>query len=195
MKITVSGKQIDVGDALRSHVESTLDETVSKYFDQAIEGTAVFSRDGQSFLQCDITVHVGRDLQMRGSGEAGDAHAAFDLALEHIAKRLRRQKRRLRSHRRRDAAEDTLEATQYILSPEEPEESAATSDDGQPVVIAEMATKVESLTVGDAVMRLDLTDAPVYVFRNVAHGGVNVVYRRPDGNIGWVDPRGNQPAD
>ncbi len=194
MQITISGKQVELGDALQSRVSAELDESVSKYFDQALEASVVFSRSGSTLFHCDITVHVGHNIRMRGEGEAGDAHAAFDLAQEHIAKRLRRHKRRLRNHRAGIEETDPLEAAQYILAAEEPEGDAGEDSGSDTVVIAEMTTAVDTMTVGSAVMRLDLSDAPVVVFRNPAHGGVNVVYKRSDGNIGWIDPRGNQTA-
>ena len=144
---------------------------------------------------------------VQGHGQAENTQTAFDGALERIAKRLRRHKRRIRDHhrdRKASLAEDTLEAQQYILSGESDDDVDAAADDDEdrpdgavagPVVIAEMTTRVETLTVGEAVMRMDLADQPALVFRNSAHGGLNVIYRRTDGNIGWIDPEGNPSAD
>ena len=205
MQISVTGRQIDVGDALRGRVETNLADSVVKYFDHAIEGNVVFSREAQG-VRVDISVHVGRGIMVQGHSRAENAHTAFDGALDRIAKRLRRHKRRLRDHHRdhkTSLADDALQAQQYILSGEgEAEDEAGDNedppiDDGEPspVVIAEMTTRIDSLTVGEAVMRMDLADQPALIFRNSGHGGLNVIYRRTDGNIGWIDPEGNPGAD
>ncbi len=205
MQISVTGRQIDVGDALRRRVETNLADSVVKYFDHAIEGNVVFSREAQG-VRVDISVHVGRGIMVQGHGRAENAHTAFDGALDRIAKRLRRHKRRLRDHHRdhkTSLADDALQAQQYILSGEgEAEHEAVDNEDPpidsgepSPVVIAEMTTRIDSLTVGEAVMRMDLADQPALIFRNSGHGGLNVIYRRTDGNIGWIDPEGNPGAD
>lgn len=209
MQISVTGRQIDVGDGLRQRIEANLADSVEKYFDHAIEGNIVFSREAHG-IRADIS---GRGILVQGHGHAGKAHAAFDSALERIAKRLRRHKRRLRDHhrdRKGEGLDDTLRAQQYILSGEgegegedggesEGEDGGDDRADGggvaPPVVIAEMTTRIDSLTVGEAVMRMDLADQPALMFRNIAHGGLNVVYRRTDGNIGWIDPEGNPTAN
>lgn len=191
MKVTVTGRHIDVGQALRQHVEEGLDAIVSKYFDNAMDASVTFEKQ-QSRFETDITVRIGRGMLIQGSAGADEPYAAFNTAAEHIAKRLRRYKRRLRDHHNAEAREvEALQAQQYILMREE---DAGDGDDsataGEPAVIAEMPTDIDSLTVGEAVMRMDLADAPALMFRNAAHGGLNMVYRRSDGNIGWVDPRG-----
>ncbi len=187
MKILVTGKQLDIGDALRAHVDSSLDATVGKYFGNVIEAHVVLSREAHRF-RSDISVHVGRGIRLQGHAEAEDAYAAFDSAAERIAKRLRRHKRRLRDHHTvKSVQEEGLTAQQYILAGTNEEEAEAEADN-HPVVIAEMTTEIATLTVGEAVMRLDLADMPAMMFRNSAHGGLNVVFRRPDGNIGWIDP-------
>ncbi len=200
MQISVTGRQLDVGDALRRRVEVNLADSVGKYFDHAIEGNVVFSREAQG-VRVDISVHVGRGIMVQGHSQAENAHAAFDSALDRIAKRLRRHKRRLRDHhrdRKASAVEEAVEAQQYILSGDGEIDSgdAAGGDedppiggaDANPVIIAEMTTRIESLTVGEAVMRMDLADLPVLLFRNGGTGSFNVVYRRADGHIGWIDP-------
>ena len=205
MQISVTGRQIDVGDALRGRVETNLADSVVKYFDHAIEGNVVFSREAQG-VRDDISVHVGRGIMVQGHGRAENAHTAFDGALDRIAKRLRRHKRRLRDHHRdhkTSLADDALQAQQYILSGEgEAEDEAVDNEDPSidgggpgPVVIAEMTTRIDSLTVGEAVMRMDLADQPALIFRNSGHGGLNAIYRRTDGNIGWIDPEGNPGTD
>lgn len=187
MQLSVTGKQIDVGQALRSHVGTGLEAAVGKYFDNAIEANVVFSRNAHNY-QADIKVHVGRGILIQGQGMADDPYLAFNAASEHIAKRLRRHKRRLRDHHRAERAAETLSAQQYVLAAEGDEAEAASG--GEPAVVAEMTTEIPLLTVSEAVMRMDLEDVPALLFRNSAHGGLNMVYRRTDGNVGWVDPQG-----
>jgi ribosomal subunit interface protein len=194
MQITVSGKQVELSDALRTRVSTQLETISSKYFDHALEAHVTFSR-ARSFFTCDINVHAGRGLQLRGEGEAADANAAFDDAAEHIAKRLRRYRRRVNDHARDMVHRARPEkARQVILREEEhPEHEAAepgtrTLAEAYATVIAETHTEIASLTVGEAVMRMDLADQVVMMFRNSTSGVLNVVYRRPDGHIGWIDP-------
>lgn len=190
MQITVSGKQVDLSDALRVRVAEHLDTITGKYFDGAQEASVTFSR-ARSFFTCDINVHAGRGLTLRGEGEAADAHGAFDDAAEHIAKRLRRYRRRVNEHSRDMAHRARPEvARQYVLR-EEHEEAPATDAAGAPTyatVIAETAAEINTLSVGEAVMRMDLADQAVLMFRNSTTGELNVVYRRADGNVGWIDP-------
>jgi ribosomal subunit interface protein len=191
MQLSVTGKQIDVGDALRGHITTTLDAAVSKYFENAIEGSVTIARRGHAF-RADISVHIGRNILIQGHAEEGDAYAAFDAACERIATRLRRYKSRLRDHRKSNRAEDEVtSASQYILAGDEDGEDKGPESDN-PVVVAEMETGIETLTVSEAVMRMDLADTPAILFRNRAHGGLNMVYRRSDGNIGWIDPDGGK---
>ena len=194
MQITVSGKQVELSDALRTRVSDHLDVIASKYFDHALEAHVTFSR-ARSFFTCDINVHAGRGLRLRGEGEAADANSAFDDAAEHIAKRLRRYRRRVNEHARDTANRERPEAArQYILRQEDNAAAAAANGGGEAVayatVIAEQMTEISLLSVGEAVMRMDLADQPVLMFRNTTTNELNVVYRRSDGNIGWIDPSG-----
>jgi len=192
MQLSVKGKQLDVGDAWRRHVEENLPAIVGKYFDSAQDAQVTLSRHG-STLRVDITVHVGKRIIVQSHGATGDAYSAFDEAGDHIGKRLRRYKRRLRDHHRERPEEmESLPAQQYILAGEEIEGDAKSEETKEPVVIAEMETGIETLSVGEAVMRMDLANLPAMMFRNRAHGGLNMVYHRGDGHIGWVDPRGNR---
>ena len=194
MQITVSGKQVDLSDSLRVRVSSHLDLIAGKYFDSALEAHVTFSR-ARSFFTCDINMHAGRGLTLRGEGEAGDANAAFDDAAEHIAKRLRRYRRRVNEHARDLANRERPEAArQYVLRQEE-EGARANPSVGEVLtetyatVIAEAPAEISRLSVGEAVMRMDLADVAVMMFRNSATRELNVVYRRSDGNIGWIDPQ------
>jgi ribosomal subunit interface protein len=187
MQLTVSGKQIDLSDALRVHVAQHLDVITHKYFDQALEAQVTFSK-ARSFFTCDINVHAGRGITVRGEGEAGDAHAAFDDAAEHIATRLRRYRRRVSDHAREASSRAKPEpGRQYVLQAEtgpEPLEAEAL----HATIIAESDTVIETISVRDAVMRLDLAIQQVMMFRNAKNGQLNVIYRRADGHVGWIDP-------
>ncbi len=194
MDITVSGKQVELSDALRTRVALHLDAIASKYFDHAQEAHVTFSR-ARSFFTCDINVHAARGLSLRGEGEAADAHAAFDDAAEHIAKRLRRYRRRVSDHARALAGRERPEAArQYVLAETEggAADAAGPVPDGEigpfATIVAEHAAEISLLSVSEAVMRMDLADQTVLMFRNSANGALNVVYRRPDGHIGWIDP-------
>jgi ribosomal subunit interface protein len=192
MQLTVKGKQIDVGEALRAHVAETLDLVFGKYFGDPIEANVILSREAYLY-RAQISVHPGRGILLQSQAQASAPYAAFDTAADHIAKRLRRHKRRLRDHHRAETGSE--QARQYILAPEldavEREGGREDGQDARPVIVAEMATDIPLLSVGEAVMRLDLADSGAIMFRNRAHGGLNMVYRRPDGHVGWVDPEGN----
>jgi len=190
MQLTVTGKQVDVGDALRRHVETTLDGLLETYFRTAIEAHAVFAREAH-LIAADLSLHVGRGMVVNSSAAATDHYVAFDAAAERLAKQLRRYKRRLRDyHGKLRPGERPEMAQAFVLAPiEEDEDDTETPapDGTAPVVIAEISTELPQLTVGEAVMRMDLADAPVLLFRNRSHGELNVVYRG-DSNIGWIDP-------
>ncbi|MGX9966110.1 ribosome hibernation-promoting factor, HPF/YfiA family [Roseomonas sp. F4] len=198
MHITVAGKQVETGEALKTHVRDGLTVISRKYFDHAVEANVTFSRDakGHAFL-CDINLKAGRNLFLRGEGEGADAHRAFTVAAEHVAKRLRRYRRRMNDHARSLAAERAPEqvemARQVVLRQEEdieetPDPALEEAGDN-PAVVAETPAEIHRLTVGEAVMRMDLAHVPVLMFRNRATNGLNVVYRRGDGHIGWIDPK------
>jgi len=191
MQLTVTGKQVEVGNALRSHVESALDSLLGKYFGTAIEAHAVFAREAH-LIRSEISLHIGRGMMINSHASASEHYVAFDAAAERLAKQLRRYKRRLRDYhgKARAPAEPGEMAMSFVLAPmdEEDEADEAAVNGVAPVVIAEMSTELPQLTVGEAVMRMDLADAPVLLFRNRTQGGLNLVYRRADGNIGWIDP-------
>jgi len=196
MQLSIKGKQLDIGEALRGYIEDNLSAAVAKYFENPVDAHVIMSKQGHEF-QADIQVHVNRRILMQSHGAASDAHAAFDVAAQHVSKQLRRYKRRLSDHQRGKAdREDTLLAQQYVLAPEPDLEldQAGSDDTEQPVIVAEMPTEIETMTVSHAVMRMDLAGLPALMFRNSAHGGLNMVYLRQDGNIGWVDPQGGSPS-
>jgi ribosomal subunit interface protein len=185
MQLSVKGKQIDVGDALRQHVGTQLKEIVSKHFGGSLDATVTFSREAHLF-RADITVHAGRGIVLQSNASAGEPYPAFDLAAERIAARLRRYKHRLKKHHQDNRPEEALMAQAFVLNPIDDNANEETGDN--PVVVAEMTTPIETLTVSEAVMRLDLGDMPALMFLSRAHGGFNMIYRRPDGHIGWIDP-------
>jgi len=187
MKLSIKGKQIDVGDALRTHVETQLQEIVAKYFSDSLEASVTFSRDAHLFC-ADITVHAGRGIVLQCKASATEPYQAFDAATTRLAGRLRRYKNKIKHHHHETSRGDdeTFIANSFILHGEDHEREEEVNDN--PAVVAEMTTPVETLTVSEAVMRLDLGDLPALLFRNRGHGGLNMIYRRSDGNIGWVDP-------
>jgi ribosomal subunit interface protein len=194
MQFTVTGKQMDVGESLRRHIESNVNASVGKYFGSGIEAHAVLHREAHLFC-CDLSVHVGRGILVQAREKDTDPYLAADRAAECVAKRMARYKGRLKDHHQNGAGRKGVEAFQasYAILAAEPEEAEAESEgidpeSGRPVVIAEMTKEIPTLTVSEAVMRLDLALCPVIMFRNSGHGALNVVYRRDDGNIGWIDP-------
>jgi ribosomal subunit interface protein len=194
MQLSVTGKQIDIGNALRSHIDASLGAILGKYFGTAIEAHVVISREAH-LNRAEISVHIGRGIVVNAHAAANEVYASFDAAAERIAKQLRRYKRRLRDHHAKAREPVAPErATAYVLAPEAEEAEGVGegadggSPGGGPAVIAEMSTELPNLTVGEAAMRMDLADLPVLLFRNRSHGELNLVYRRADGNIGWIDP-------
>jgi ribosomal subunit interface protein len=192
MQVTVSGKGIDVGDALRSHIEARLEERVNKYLDRVPSVSVIISRESHMF-RADIHGNTGThsNVMIKSHDENDDVYAAFDGACEKIEKQLRRYKRRLTSHHKAEGVSPEREellfrATKYVL--EDHEDDKIHSVEDAPVVIAEKAADLEKLTVSAAVMKMDLADLPALMFINASNGRLNVVYRRRDGNISWVDP-------
>jgi ribosomal subunit interface protein len=202
MRIQVAGRQIDVGEALRTRIETELASGVGKYFSRATDAVVTVTKNGAakngSSIEVDCTVHLASGISLQSEGQGGDAHSAFDAAMEKLEKRVRRYKRRLKNHHAENKSPLPAEdASTYVLAPFEGEfegdeaEADADAADGvedAPLVIAETKTAVRTMTVSTAVMQLDLADGPALLFRNAGHGGLNLVYRRSDGNIGWIDP-------
>lgn len=188
MQLTVTGKQVEIGESLRGYVETALDAILAKYFKTAIEAHVVIAKEAY-LTRAEVSLHIGRGIVVNAGAALGDPYAAFDAAAERLAKQLRRYKRRLRDHhaKPREPAEAVESVREAVLAPiaEEAEEDPA----GAPAVIAEISAELPRLTVGEAAMRMDLAEARVLLFRNRAHGELNLVYRRADGNIGWIDPK------
>lgn len=200
MTLRISGKSISVGDALRGRVSERTDEVLRKYFDGNYSGHITLSKDGFGF-RTDCALHLDSGITLEADSNAADAYASADQALVQIEKRLRRYKSRLkdRSARKAHAAEEailemqmpTLDAPSYVIeAPADEDEIAAYS----PVIIAEATTSLRRLSVSEAVMELDFTGVPVMVFQHGGSGRVNIIYRRPDGNVGWIDPPVVKPS-
>ena len=191
MTFRVSGKNLDIGDALRDRIGDRIAETVGKYFDGGYSGHLTLTRDGFGF-RTECAIHLDSKITLHADGMAPDAYASADQAAALIEKRLRRYHRRLKGHRperneTRAADWAAVDAASYIIAAPEPADEADI-DAFTPVIIAESTTTLKQLSVSDEVTELDLTGAPALVFRHAAHGGVNIVYRRADGHFGWIDP-------
>lgn len=189
MHIQVNGKQIDVGEALRGHAEERFLAAVEKYAENPIDSVVTFSRDGHEIV-CDATAHLSTGMHAKAKGRATDPYAAAEAACDRLEKQLRRYKRRLKDHHKTRAEPVAmLDAPAYVLQGEaEDDETEAPEGPFEPIVVAEMRQRIQSLTVGEAVVQLEMSDEPFLLFKNDSHGGLNVVFRRPDGNIGWIDP-------
>lgn len=189
MDIQVSGKNIDLGDALQSHVTGRLTDGVTKYFGRGAEASVTFVREKRQ-VECDVTTHLASGVFLAAHGSGGDAYGAFEESLEKLEKRIRRYKRRLKDHHANGKDPLPAQNASYYLI-ERPSDETANDDGGDdpaPVVIAESQTTLREMTVGSAVMQLDVSEQPAVVFKNAGNGRLNIVYWRADGNIGWVDP-------
>ena len=190
MTIKVTGKNIDLGESLRSYVLNRIDLALDKLAGRSLSGQVSIEKNHDGFFtQCAIHLVSGLDVQSGGNG--ADAYGSVDSAIERLEKRLRRYKRRLKSHGQGvDGPAQLYESAgiDYVIDAEHSAEAEGSG--GGPAVIAEKPARVRAMSVSDAVMQMDLADQPFLVFRNASHGGINVVYRRPDGNIGWIDPSG-----
>lgn len=188
MRYQISGKQIDIGEALQTHVKTELGATLDKYSGRPTDAVVIFSKSGSEYV-CETVVHLSTGLNCQAKSHAHDIYAAFDGCCEKMDKQLRRYKRRLKDHHNeRTTPVELLTGSSYILAAtEDSDEDDAPAD--APIIIAEMETKIPEISVGEAVMQMELAHNSVQVFKNEKHGGLNVVYRREDGNIGWVDPK------
>lgn len=188
MQYQISGKQIDIGEALQTHVRDGLGVVVQKYAERPTSAQVVFSKSAHEYV-CEATVHLSTGLTAQAKAHATEIYAAFDACSDKMEKQLRRYKRRLKDHHRERAQPVEFSgASSYILASEAGTTDESEPESLQPMIVAEMETNIQSLSVGEAVMQMELAGAPVLVFRNEGKDGLNVVYRREDGNIGWIDP-------
>jgi ribosomal subunit interface protein len=187
MRYQIVGKQIDIGEALQTHVKTQLDEVLTKYAGRPTDALVVFSRSAHEYV-CEATVHLSTGLTAQAKAHATEIYASFEACGEKMDKQLRRYKRRLKNHHRdRTEPVELFGASSYILASEDMSEESE-PESLQPIIVAETETQIPSLSVGEAVMQMELAGAPVLIFKNERKNGLNVVYRREDGNIGWIDP-------
>lgn len=196
MKLIVSGKNLDLGETFRTYASDRIEQAIEKYFSRPVSGHMFIEKAHGEFLcTCSLHLHSGFDVQT--SGRAPDAYACVDDAAEKLEKQVRRYKRRLKNHHAdQKSVERSVDGTamDYVIESRSDDVSDETGDDAEdlaPPIIAEKPTTVMKLTVSDAVMKMDLADQPFLIFRNRSHDRINVVYRRSDGNIGWIDPVGH----
>ncbi len=187
MQIKITGKNLDVGEALRDRINDRLQQLQQKYFEGTVHATVTVEKQRASF-HTDCTLHLATGLRLQAHGADAEAHPSFEAAALHLEKQLKRYKQRLKDHHKSRKEPVRLEAAQSYVISAAPEVEAPEAG-LNPVVVAEQATTVPELTVGEAVMQLDISSVPFVLFRNAGHGALNVVYRRSDGNIGWVDAR------
>ncbi|MCL2473603.1 MAG: ribosome-associated translation inhibitor RaiA [Alphaproteobacteria bacterium] len=185
MKVSVKGKQLDVGDSLRTHVNTKIEELISKYLDELQDAAVTFSKDAHLFC-ADVTVKSVKGIPLQSTASSSEPYNAFDIAVSKLEKRIRKHKSKLRSAHANQS--DALMVGSFILYGDEKEDEE-TADN--PTIVAEMTTPIRKLTVSEAVMQLDLEDLPALMFKNKSSDCLNMIYRRADGNIGWVDPSHN----
>jgi ribosomal subunit interface protein len=189
MTIRVTGKHFDLGEAMRTHILEKIDAAIGKYFNGQVSGHVVVDHEGSGY-RSDCTLHLSSGITLHSEGRAHEPYASFDQAAERLEKRLRRYKRRLKEHHTNHAApraDDTM--ANYVL--EAPDQEAEESHEFNAVIVAEQVASLRTLAVSSAVLELDMTGAPVVVFRHAGTKRINVVYRRGDGNVGWLDPGGD----
>lgn len=200
MNVNIHGKQTDIGDSLRGHIIDKLEDANEKYFNRAIEANVTLSPEGHSQIKTHISIRVGKDIMVMSDAVAHDHYGSFDSACEKVAKQLRRYKKRLRDHHERlenSPEEHFIPARDIVISADEAKsiEEQAEQDHAEPLVVAEMTTNIQTMSVSEAVMRLDLSGENALLFRNAQHNGLNMVHKRADGNVGWIDPEGNQSSE
>jgi len=187
MQIQIFSKGIDVSTPLRNRITGRLEEMIDKYIHREGEAQVSVSKEGSGFKTV-CSIHLPSGATMEGQGVASDAYAAANESLEHVEKRLRRYKRRLKDHSKQAKAKN---GTMFVLEnpiTDNSEDDMEYNGNTEPLVIAEKSSKIRTLTPGMAAFELGLADNGVVVFNNARHGGLNVVFKRSDGNIGWIDP-------
>ena len=190
MQIKITGKHLDIGDALRTHIETKLQSLRERFFEGTVHGNVVLEKRRSLFLT-DCTIHLATGLVLQAHAEDGAAMSSADGALAHLEKQLKKYKQRLKDHHRTPREmREPREASRYVIQQEEHEGDEPTGLHAP--VIAETSAVIPQLSVGEAVMQLDISTTPFVLFHNSKEGRLNVVYRRPDGNIGWLDPRATQ---
>ena len=191
MKIDISGQNLDTGESFRDYAENNLKKSIDKYFERAIAGSVILKKSLNNF-SVKIIVTLTRRTKLETSGSSSDAHAAFDIALEKAEKRLRRYKRRLKDYRSKGDKKELIFAQETVLDSKDDLEEEMINEDGMPPVLMELSYNIEEMTTEEAIMKFDLENLNALMYRNISHQGLNMLYRRNDGAIGWVDPRGHR---
>jgi ribosomal subunit interface protein len=194
MKVTIHGHHIELGEAFKTHIEEKLNTINEKYFNRAINVTVTISKDTKSLFKAHIAMTMGKDIHVQATASEHEVYATFDQAAEKVAKQLRRYKRKIREHQEQKESAEAMKAAEYTLSYHIADDQLThltdeeVEDHDEAIVVAEMTTNIQTMTVSDAAMRLNLSGNNALMFRNASDGNFNMVYRRQDGNIGWVDP-------
>ncbi len=197
MEISVTGRHLDVGDALKAHITDRLRAAAEKYFQQAVEALVTVTKESHLFL-VDCRFHIGQGISLHSHGKNDDVYAAFEMAADRAEKQLRKYKERIKSHHgfRRKNEFPALPAQAYVLArEEEPADSDGETGDlslADPIIIAEAKAEIPHVSVGDAVMLMELAETQILMFRDIKNGRMSVVYHRPDGHIGWIQPADNE---
>ncbi len=190
MDINVTGRKMNVGEALTSHVEDRLDVIADKYFSRTIDASATFTKEGHTY-RSDVSFHANQGVNLQSRGEADDPYAAFDLAAEKVEKQLRRYKRKIKNHHkspRKDLDVELAHMNGVESQAEESDNAHSGAPDEQAIIIAENRTEIPHISVGDAATLMGMAEANAFMFKNTKNDTLEVVYRRSDGNIGWISP-------
>ena len=186
MTLRISGKHMEIGDAFRTRITSRIGEAVTKYFDGGYSGQVTVIKSGSRY-SADCMIHLDSGLALQASGLGQEPGAAFEEAADHFEKRMRRYKRKLKSHGTGASNGDATDIA-YTVVAAVGDDDDEVAEDYAPAIVAESTMALKTMSVASAVVELDTKDSPVFVFRNAGSDSVNIVYRRPDGNIGWIDP-------
>ena len=186
MSLRIAGKQMDIGESFRTRIEDRVNEMVEKYFGGRFSGHVTVLKDGSRF-SADCMVHLDSGMALQATGGAQEPTEAFEAAAERLEKRLRRYKRRLRAHPT-GAGSEPIDISYTVMAAIADDDEDEVTDDYAPAIVAESSLAVQTMSVASAVIELDTKESPVFVFRNAGNQEINIVYRRPDGNIGWIDP-------
>jgi ribosomal subunit interface protein len=186
MSVRVSGKHMEIGESFRQRIEDNIGLAVTKYFDGGYSGQVTVEKSGPRFA-ADCKLHLDTGVVLHAAGQANDPQASFDAAAERIEKRLRRYKRKLKDHHANAASSGLPGEIAYTVMDAVPDEDDEVPENYAPTIVAESSRQVKTMSVATAVMALDMTDEPVLLFRSPGNKDLNIVYRRHDGNIGWID--------
>lgn len=194
MNLRISGKHMDIGDAFRARIETRIGESIEKYFSGGFAGHVTVSKSGSRYT-ADCMVRLDSGTALQATADAQDPIPAFESAADRLEKRLRRYKRRLKSHNSGASGESATDIAYTVVAPiPDDDDDQELAEDYAPAIVAESSMSLKTMSVASAVIELDTTESPVFVFRNAGNAQINIVYRRSDGNIGWIDPSTTKAA-